>query len=80
MVSGLTGALMAYVNTHDKEQIYSVYKELSEIQHYNLKSLLQLRVKSSKHNMFFDNMSRNNMQIERIRYLMELEKIDYCCS
>ena len=80
MVSGLTGALMAYVNTHDKEQIYSDYKELSEIQHYNLKSLLQLRVKSSKHNMFFDNMSRNNMQIERIRYLMELEKIDYCCS
>lgn len=73
MISGIHGALMAYINTHDVTDIYEDLQNFDEIQNHNLKKFLGLKKKSSMKNKFFDNMSKNIQQIERIQFLM-----DYC--
>lgn len=71
MVSGINGALMAYVNLHDIRSIHERLKGFDKTQNRNLEMFMKLRVKSSKKNKYFDNMSKNLQQIERIQFLME---------
>lgn len=70
MVAGINGALMAYINTHDIKQIKRDFESFSDIQKRNIELLLKLRKKSSKENIFFDHMSPNYLQMERLIYMM----------
>lgn len=72
MLAGINGALMAYINTHDTNQIKKDFEAFSDVQRKNIELLLRLRKKSSSSNMFFDNMSRNYVQIKRLQYMMLL--------
>ena len=54
MVTGLTGALLAYINTHSINQIKKDFSKFSPIQKENLKLFFKLRLKSSLYNMHFD--------------------------
>lgn len=74
-ISGITGALMAYINTHDEHEIMVDVDNLSSIQCDNLRLFMKLRDKSTRHNLFFDNMSKNYTQINRIHLLMKTTKI-----
>lgn len=71
MVSGIHGALMAYINTHDITDIYKDLQNFDELQDHNLKIFLELKKTSSMRNKFLDNMSKNIQQIERIQFLMD---------
>lgn len=72
MVSGIHGALMAYVNTHDIAEINKDLQNFDEIQKHNLKTFFLLKKKSSQKNRFFDNMSKNIQQIKRIQFLQTI--------
>lgn len=75
MVSGIHGALMAYLNVHD---ITSISKELScfsETQKKNLEMFMKLKRQSTRKNKYFDNMSKNLQQIERLQFLMSYCKV-----
>lgn len=54
MVIGLTGALMAYLNTHSINRIKMDFSKLSTTQKENLRLFFKIRLKSSLYNMFFD--------------------------
>lgn len=54
MVTGLTGALMAYLNTHSDNKIRTDFSKLSITQKENLRLFFKIRIKSSLYNMFFD--------------------------
>lgn len=71
MVSGINGALMAYVNLHDIRSIRERLRYFDETQNRNLVMFMKLRKISSRKNKYFDNMSKNLQQIERIQFLME---------
>ncbi|MGO5052368.1 DUF3800 domain-containing protein [Lachnospiraceae bacterium LCP25S3_G4] len=71
MISGINGALMAYVNIHDLPRIQQSVMLFDETQNRNLGLFMKLRKKSSKKNKYFDNMSKNWQQIERIQFLMK---------
>ncbi|RGD85735.1 hypothetical protein DWY35_05845 [Ruminococcus sp. AF25-13] len=71
MVSGINGALMAYVNLHDIRSIRERLRYFDETQNRNLVMFMKLRKISSRKNKYFDNMSKNLPQIERIQFLME---------
>lgn len=73
MISGIQGALMAYINVHDPFQISKDLIDFDEVQRRNLEVFMRLRERSRRKNKYFDNMSKNLQQIERIRFLM-----DYC--
>lgn len=73
MISGINGALMAYVNTHDISIIRNDLMRFDEIQNKNLTLLMLLRQKSYKKNKYFDRMSKNVQQLERLIFLR-----DYC--
>lgn len=69
MISGINGALMAYINTHSILDIRKDLECFNETQNKNLLQLLKLIKKSSMKNKYFDNISKNHQQIERINFL-----------
>lgn len=69
MISGLTGAFMAYLNTHNVKEINNDFSKLNTIQMENLELFIKLREKSVKKNMFFEHKSNNYTQISRINFL-----------
>lgn len=71
IVAGITGAFMAYINTHDINKIKEDIKTLNEIQKANLKLFIQLRKKSVRKNIYFDHMSINYLQEERILFIQD---------
>ncbi len=74
MISGIIAALMSYVNTHNENQIKDDYNKLAPNERECLKELMKLRLNSSEHNIFFDHMSRNHVQYERLSFLMRITK------
>lgn len=69
IIAGIIGAFMAYINTNNLSQIKNSIAELDDIQIMNLKLFIELKLKSAKQNKFFDQMSINFAQIERIKYI-----------
>ncbi len=65
MVTGLTGALMAYLNTHSIKKIKADFSKLSITQKENLRLFFKLRIKSSLYNMFFDH--SNIIEITQVK-------------
>lgn len=72
-VSGIIAALLAFVNENDIPAINSIVSSFNLTQRQNLKLLLELMRKSTDKNKYFDHMSFNLEQGERIRYLF-----NYC--
>lgn len=66
---------MAYLNTHDISKMEEDIKQLNDVQFNNLYLYLyfKLKLKSVNHNKFFDHMSMNYQQINRMNFLKE------CC-
>lgn len=62
--------LNAY-NLHDIRSIRERLRYFDETQNRNLVMFMKLRKISSRKNKYFDNMSKNLQQIERIQFLME---------
>lgn len=78
IVAGVTGAFMAYINTHNESAIKNDLKQLDEIQKDNLKLYMQLRTKSLMKNIYFDHMSSNSLQGKRILFIQdEINNIVY---
>ena len=75
MICGINGALMAYINTNSILDISKDLKCFNETQNKNLLQLLKLRKKSCMKNKYFDNISKNYQQIERIKFLMNYYNI-----
>lgn len=73
-VSGIIAALLAFVNENDIAEINTLIESLDEIQKHNLKLLMNLMQKSTDKNKYFDHMSCNYEQGERIRYLIDKSK------
>ena len=73
IISGINGALMAYINIHDIPDIHEQLTHFDKTQNENLRMLMELKKKSSRRNKYFDHMSRTMQQIERIQFLM-----NYC--
>lgn len=71
-VSGIIAALLAFVNENDTDEIETKINTFDETQKSNLKLLMQLIRKSSTRNKYFDHMSCNFEQGERIQYLISL--------
>ena len=69
-VSGMIAALLAFVNENDIDEINAALEIFDETQKNNLKLLTQLIRKSSTKNKYFDHMSCNYEQGERVRYLI----------
>ena len=69
-VSGMIAALLAFVNENDMGEINAALEMFDETQKNNLKLLTQLIRKSSTKNKYFDHMSCNYEQGERVRYLI----------
>lgn len=69
-VSGMIAALLAFVNENDIGKINAALEMIDETQKNNLKLLTQLIRKSSTKNKYFDHMSCNYEQGERVRYLI----------
>ena len=68
-ISGIIAALLAFVNENDISAINSIVSSFNLTQRQNLKLLLELMRKSTDKNKYFDHMSFNLEQGERIRYL-----------
>lgn len=71
-VSGIIAALLAFVNENNIDEIEAKIKSFDETQKYNLKLLMRLIRKSADKNKYFDHMSCNYEQGERIRYLISI--------
>ena len=71
-VSGIIAALLAFVNENDIDKISAVIEAFDETQKHNLKLLTQLIRRSSTKNKYFDHMSCNYEQGERLRYLISM--------
>ena len=71
-VSGIIAALLAFVNENDVDEINAATEAFDETQKHNLKLLTQLIRRSSTKNKYFDHMSCNYKQGERIRYLISI--------
>lgn len=71
-VSGIIAALLAFVNENDIPAIDSTVSSFDITQKHNMKLLLKLMRKSTNKNKYFDHMSYNFEQGERIRYLCNL--------
>ena len=71
-VSGIIAALLAFVNENDIDKISAVIEAFDETQKHNLKLLTKLIRKSSTKNKYFDHMSCNYEQGERLRYLISM--------
>ena len=69
-VSGMIAALLAFVNENDTDEINAALEIFDEKQKNNLKLLTKLIRKSSIKNKYFDHMSCNYEQGERVRYLI----------
>lgn len=71
-VSGMIAAFLAFVNENDIDEISTAIKAFDEIQKHNLKLLMRLIRKSADKNKYFDHMSCNYEQGERIRCLISI--------
>ena len=69
-VSGIIAALLAFVNENDTDEINAALEIFDETQKNNLKLLTKLIRKSSTKNKYFDHMSCNYEQGERLRCLI----------
>lgn len=69
IIAGIIGAFMAYINTNNLSQIKKNIAEFDSTQILNLNLFMELKLKSAKQNKFFDQMSINFAQIERIKYI-----------
>lgn len=54
MITGLTGALMSYINTHNINRIRKDMSKLMPTQKENFRLFFKLRLKSSRHNLLFE--------------------------
>ena len=70
-VSGIIAALLAFVNENNMDEISTRIKSFDETQKHNLKLLTQLIRRSSTKNKYFDHMSCNYEQGERIAYIID---------
>ena len=71
-VSGVIAALLAFVNENDIGEINTIIESFDEIQKQNLILLMNLIHRSATKNKYFDHMSCNYEQGERLRYLISL--------
>ena len=71
-VSGIIAALLAFVNENNIDEINTTIESFDEIQKNNLKSVMGLIRKSTTKNKYFDHMSCNHEQGERVRYLISI--------
>ena len=71
-VSGMIAALLAFINENDTDEINAALEMFDETQKCNLKLLMQLIRRSSTKNKYFDHMSCNYEQGERIWYLISI--------
>ena len=62
--------ILAFVNENDIDEINIIIESFDEIQKHNLKLLMGLIRKSANKNKYFDHMSCNYEQGERVRYLI----------
>ena len=70
-VSGMIAAFLAFVNENDIDKINAALEIFDETQKHNLKLLTQLIRKSSTKNKYFDHISCNYEQGERIAYIID---------
>ena len=71
-VSGIIAALLAFVNENDIDEMDTSIKSFDEMQKQNLKLLMGLIRRSSDKNKYFDHMSCNYEQGERLRCLISV--------
>lgn len=71
-VSGIIAALLAFVNDNDIDEMDTSIKSFDEMQKQNLKLLMGLIRRSSDKNKYFDHMSCNYEQGERLRCLISV--------
>lgn len=71
-VSGIIAALLAFVNENDIGEINTIIESFDKTQKDNLKLLMGLIRKSATKNKYFDHMSCNYEQGERLRYLISI--------
>lgn len=77
MITGLTGALMAYLNTHSAIRIKKDISRMSQTQKENLKLFFKLRLKSVNHNMYFDHgdiIESTKQKYELIKKLLNIDE------
>ena len=72
LVAGIIAALLAFVNENDIPKIDTIVGSFDETQKHNLKLLIGLMQKSTNKNKYFDHMSCNYEQGERLRYLISI--------
>lgn len=71
-VSGIIAALLAFVNENDISKIDILVESFDQMQKHNLKLLMDLMQKSVDKNKYFDHMSCNFEQGERIWHLKSI--------
>lgn len=76
MITGLTGALMAYINTHNINRIKKDISKLNPIQKENLRLFFKLRIKSSSYNMHFEHGSIIGSTIYKFEFITNELGID----
>lgn len=74
--AGINAALMAYVNTHTEDELKAVVDQYSDIQKDNLRKFFDLRLRSSRKNIYFDSMSKAYNQADRIQALCKYAGIE----
>lgn len=74
LIAGITCAFMAFINICNTDGILNQLHNLTPDQKQNLKLFCELRIKSANHNMFFDYMSNNFDQTQKIKLIT-----DYLC-
>lgn len=74
IISGLIGALLAFINANNEERIGDFIKTFDNTQRKNIKTLMSLIKRSSLKNKYFDHMSCNFQQRDRIDFLMNFSQ------
>lgn len=69
-ISGLIAALLAFVNNNDIIDIEKFFNVLDSLQEENLRLLTLLIEKSREKNIYFDHMSRNYEQAEKLSLIL----------
>lgn len=77
MISGINGALMAFINIHDNHDIYKELNHFNKTQRENLIMFMKLKEKSIRRNKYFDHMSRTMQQIKSIQFLMDYSNLTH---
>lgn len=75
--AGTNASLMAYVNTHNADELKNIVDLYSDVQKENLKKFLDLRLRSSQRNMYFDSMSKSFVQFDRMKAIGKAVSIEF---